>query len=255
MRCSIVFIQNLFFSVMLLKISDYMWPDCARCVSAVKQQQTVCSGSHSSFCDCFPGRKKYSATLHLSIDSHAFIHLTFSRPGALWGPQTLFCCQSPWNTAGNEIPSQTNLQHEREITPTPSEWLTARRPPIIPRCTHQRRSQTGDCTPPKNSHIWYSEREREKMRAGPPSPPSPSSSSSSSATNRRREDGRSRANLTWELLRDHCVQTFSQCSDGRSSRHQWPSQASVRAQNKGAETASHRGSTWGTGPSGGRRGV
>lgn len=104
------------------------------------------SGSHSSFRDCFPRRKKYSATLHLSIDSHAFIHLTFSRPGALWGPRTLFCCQSPWNMASNEIPSKTDLQHEREITPTPSQWLTARHPPIIPFCAHQRHSQTGDCT-------------------------------------------------------------------------------------------------------------
>lgn len=91
-------------------------------------------------------KKKYSATLHLSIDSHAFIHLTFSRPGALWGPQTLFCCQSPWNTASNEIPSKTDLQHESEITPPPSQWLTAPRPPIIPLCAHQRHSQTGDCT-------------------------------------------------------------------------------------------------------------
>lgn len=31
--------------------------------------------------------KKYSATLHLSIDSHAFIHLTFSQPGASGGPK------------------------------------------------------------------------------------------------------------------------------------------------------------------------
>lgn len=107
---------------------------------------TMHSGSHSSFRDCFPRRKKYSATLHLSIDSHAFIHLTFSRPGALWGPQTLFCCQSPWNMASNEIPSKTDLQHERKITPTPSQWLTARHPPIIPFCIHQRHSQTDDCT-------------------------------------------------------------------------------------------------------------
>lgn len=152
---------------------------CTPYVCAVRY--TMHSGSHSSFRDCFPRRKKYSATLHLSIDSHAFIHLTFSQPGALWGPQTLFCCQSPWNMASNEIPSKTDLQHEREITPTPSQWLTARRPPIIPFCTHQRHSQTGDCTQ-KKSHIWYSEWKQWKTWSGPSL--SSSSSTSSSAKNR-----------------------------------------------------------------------
>lgn len=71
-------------SIIIIKL---MWCVRVRRVWAVKQQQTVRSGSHSSFCDCFPGREKYSATLHLSIDSHAFIHLTFSWPGASGGPK------------------------------------------------------------------------------------------------------------------------------------------------------------------------
>lgn len=142
-------------------------------VCAVKW--TTRSGSQPSFCNGVSGRQKYWPHF-ISPSTRSFIHLTSCRRRGLPGPPTLFRCQSPWNWASNEIHPK-RVPNWRPITPTPSQWLTARRPPRIPHGPHRETLADRHGPEERTSHIWSTETSAAQL----PLPSSTSSSSPSSA--------------------------------------------------------------------------